>query len=190
MYKSSSSRSLAFFIALECLNFTCGFRRHPSFFSGNVDQDIRSIHNSPSSSYQNDPPIIQQQIVESIEASTQTIGQDLLRRKLSLSDEDNIDLTAKTATTATTATRRQLLLKPDDHLVTDLPYLDSSVFTSKHYAGHIPASNNDDKKLFYWLFEPDLSHGNTSHKDGDIPLLIWLNGGPGCSSMVSSKTHD
>ena len=61
----------------------------------------------------------------------------------------------------------------DDHVVTSLPYLNPSTFTTKHYAGHIPASNLDDKKLFYWLFEPDLSE--TKKEDGDIPLLIWLS---------------
>jgi hypothetical protein len=61
----------------------------------------------------------------------------------------------------------------EDHLVTSLPYLDPSAFPTKHYAGHIPASKNDDKKLFYWLFEPDTS--TVSKADDDIPLLIWLS---------------
>jgi hypothetical protein len=61
----------------------------------------------------------------------------------------------------------------EDHLVTSLPYLDPSTFPTKHYAGHIPASKNDDKKLFYWLFEPDTS--TVQKEDGEIPLLIWLS---------------
>ena len=61
----------------------------------------------------------------------------------------------------------------EDHLVTSLPYLDPSTFPTKHYAGHIPASKNDDKKLFYWLFEPDTS--TVQKEDGEIPLHIWLS---------------
>lgn len=85
--------------------------------------------------------------------------------------------------------QKQVLPTPEDHLVTSLPYLPAYSFPTKHFAGHLPASADGEKQLFYWLFEPDgieespSSRSNSGSHDEKVPLLIWLNGGPGCSSM-------
>ena len=74
---------------------------------------------------------------------------------------------------------------PDGHLVTDLPLLDTAEFQTKHWAGLLPSSPDGDKYFFYWLFAPDMDHDDNDVvlDDADIPLIVWLNGGPACSSM-------
>eukprot|EP00252_Welwitschia_mirabilis_P013792 TRINITY_DN3039_c0_g1_i5.p1 TRINITY_DN3039_c0_g1~~TRINITY_DN3039_c0_g1_i5.p1 ORF type:complete len:417 (+),score=12.17 TRINITY_DN3039_c0_g1_i5:106-1356(+) len=43
-----------------------------------------------------------------------------------------------------------------------------------HYAGYVAVDSN--KALFYWFFE-------APQEPSEKPLVLWLNGGPGCSSV-------
>nr|CCA19801.1 serine carboxypeptidaselike family S10 putative [Albugo laibachii Nc14]CCA24388.1 serine carboxypeptidaselike family S10 putative [Albugo laibachii Nc14] len=51
------------------------------------------------------------------------------------------------------------------------------------YAGLLKLSMEKDRSIFYWFFET-----RARKKDEDTPLLVWLNGGPGTSSMVGLLT--
>ena len=59
------------------------------------------------------------------------------------------------------------------NLVTSLPALGE--VNETQYAGYIQVTDSLDDVLFYWFFEArePVASGE------EIPLVIWLNGGPG-----------
>lgn len=66
------------------------------------------------------------------------------------------------------------------HEVVSLPGLPVG-WEGKHYAGMLGSEEATGGRLFYWFFEK--SKRSNFHAGMTVPLLIWLNGGPGCTSM-------
>jgi carboxypeptidase C (cathepsin A) len=56
---------------------------------------------------------------------------------------------------------------------------------SDQESGYINVDEAKGKNLFYWLVTSDLVSEVTLDQRKDIPLMLWLTGGPGCSSMYA-----
>ncbi|GFP84750.1 serine carboxypeptidase 1 [Phtheirospermum japonicum] len=64
---------------------------------------------------------------------------------------------------------------PEATLVTTIPGFNGTL-PSKHYSGYVTLDESHGKRLFYYFVESE----RNSAKD---PIVLWLNGGPGCSSF-------
>ncbi|KAI8049110.1 Alpha/Beta hydrolase protein [Gilbertella persicaria] len=63
-----------------------------------------------------------------------------------------------------------------DYKVTSLPGIDLNALNFDQYAGHIEINKKTNANMFFWMIERE-------QKTEPEKLIIWVNGGPGCSSM-------
>ncbi|KAL9261073.1 Serine carboxypeptidase-like 34-like protein [Drosera capensis] len=53
----------------------------------------------------------------------------------------------------------------------------------RQYAGYVTVNESHGRALFYWFFE-------ATEKHEEKPVLLWLNGGPGCSSIGYGEAEE
>ena len=95
-----------------------------------------------------------------------------LRRRAPVSAPEHVYQSRKAS-----ATSRYLTEKTKKYVVngTNLPDVDFDIGES--YAGLMPISNTTNaSELYFWFFP-------SSNPKAEKEITIWLNGGPGCSSL-------
>jgi len=64
-----------------------------------------------------------------------------------------------------------------DHLIKNLPGIDNSLIKFRQYSGYITVNEEKGRNFFYWFVE-------SQNSPATDPLVLWLNGGPGSSSLI------
>lgn len=64
---------------------------------------------------------------------------------------------------------------PEHALITSIPGF-VAPFPSKHYAGYVTVNASHGRSLYYYFVESESNPATD-------PVVLWLNGGPGCSSF-------
>ena len=68
---------------------------------------------------------------------------------------------------------------PNEDMVKELKGFDLNYTYPWMYSGFVNVEKDTDSHLFYWFFREE--NGNSK-----APLVLWINGGPGSSSMIGN----
>ncbi|KAG3075913.1 hypothetical protein PI124_g13792 [Phytophthora idaei] len=71
----------------------------------------------------------------------------------------------------------------DGHRVGDLPGLKQTDVPFTHFAGQLDLPTPTEEKLFYW-------YAQSRRSPESDPVVLWLNGGPGCASSEGFFTEN
>ncbi|XP_024031006.1 serine carboxypeptidase II-2 [Morus notabilis] len=57
------------------------------------------------------------------------------------------------------------------------------IVSFEHYSGYVRVNEESGRALFYWFFE-------AAEDPASKPIVLWLNGGPGCSSIAYGEAEE
>jgi len=67
--------------------------------------------------------------------------------------------------------------QPNEHFISSLPYFRADQQLPCMFSGTFPVNADETHHMFYWMHTND---------NADAPLMIYMNGGPGASSMFAN----